>query len=94
MDHMGIQSYMGQGYEGEASGMRIATTRYPRHYVMAKLSRARVVRVLCVYMAAPCCWAARVCIGDVSECARQRLTPTGRASTKRFLFLMMPKKRD
>ena len=56
---MGIQSYMGQGYEGKASGVRVATSRRPHLYVMAVLSGARVVRVLlCVCVAAPCCWAA------------------------------------
>ncbi len=91
---MGIHSYMGQGYDGEASEVRVAATRHPHFYVMALLSGARAVRVLCVCVVVPCCWAARVCVGDAFECARWWLTLPGRASTKRFLFLMMPKRRD
>ena len=58
---MGMQSYMfgvGVRYEGEASGVRVAATRRPHLYVMGVLSGARVVRVLCVCVAAPCCSAA------------------------------------
>ena len=83
---MGIQSFMGQGYEGEVSGVRIVSTRHPHRYVMAVLSGARVVHVLCACVVAPC-----VCVGDASECAQWWLTPPSRAFTKRFLFLTMPK---
>ena len=55
---MCIQSYMGQGYECEASGLRVAATRRPYLYVMAVLSGASVVRVTCVYAATPYRWAA------------------------------------
>jgi len=55
---MGIQSYMGQGYEGKATGVRVTATRRPLLYVMVVLSGARVVRAMCVCVAAPCCWVA------------------------------------
>ena len=91
---MGIQSYMGHAYEGEVFGVRVAATRRHHLYVMAVPSGARAVRVMCVCMAAPSLWAVWVCVGDVFECALWWLTPLGRASTKRFLILMMPKRRD
>ena len=50
---MSIQSYMGQGYEDEASGVRVAATRHLHLYVMIVLYGARVVRVLCVCVAVP-----------------------------------------
>ena len=62
--------------------------------VMAVLSETRIVRVLCVRVATPCCVAAFVCVGVAVECARLRLTAPDSASTKRFLFLIMPKRRD
>ena len=49
--------------------------------------------VLCVWVATPCCVAAYVCVGVVAECARLRLMALGSASTRRFLFLIMPKRR-
>jgi len=77
------------------SGVRVAATQGHHLYTMAVLYRAHVVCVLCVCVAAPCCWAALVCDGDASECARLWLTPLGMASTKRFFFfLMMPKRWD
>jgi hypothetical protein len=42
----------------------------PQFHVMAVLSGTRVVRVLCVWVAAPCCVAACVCVGVAAECAR------------------------
>jgi hypothetical protein len=51
---MGIQTYGGQGSEGEVSGVRVATTRRRYLYVMAMLSEAHGVRVMCVCVAAPC----------------------------------------
>jgi len=66
----------------------------PPFHVMAVLSKTRVVRVLCVVMVAPCSAAACVCVGVVAECARQRLTTLGVASTTCFLFLIMPKRRE
>ena len=62
--------------------------------VMAVLSGTRVVRILCMVMATPCCAAACVGVGDAAECARLRLTAHGSACTKRFVFLIMPKRRD
>ena len=91
---MGIHSYMGHGYEDEASGVCVATIRHPHLYVMDVLSEAHVVRVMRVCVAVPCCWAACVCAVDESECARWWLAHLGRASTKRFLFVTIPKRRD
>ena len=93
---VGIQSYIysGQGCGGELSGMRVATTLRRLPYVMAVLSGARVVHVMCVCVAAPCCWAACGCDGDAAKVAWRWLTHPGRASTKRFLFLMIPIRRE
>ena len=66
----------------------------PPFHVMAVLSGIRVVRVLCMAMAAPWCAAAGMCVGVATECARLRLTAPGSASNKRFLFLIMHKRRD
>jgi hypothetical protein len=55
---MGIKSYVEQGYEGGASGGRVAATRHPHFYLMDVLSGARVVLVLCVCVVAPWYWAA------------------------------------
>jgi hypothetical protein len=63
-------------------------------YVMAVVSGTRVVRVLFVWVATPWCVAACMCDGVAAECARVRLMTLGRAPTKRFLFLIMPKRRD
>jgi hypothetical protein len=62
--------------------------------VMAVLTGTRVVRVLCVWVAAPCCVAACVCVGVATEYGRLRLMAPGSASNKRFLFIIMPKRRD
>ena len=62
--------------------------------MMAVLFGTRVPWVLCVVMAAPYCAAARVCVGVAAKCARLRLTAPGSASTKRFMFLILPKRRD
>ena len=66
----------------------------PPFYVMAVLSGTRVVQVLCMVMATPDCAVACVCVGVAAECARLHLTVPGSASTKHFLFLIMPKRRD
>ncbi len=66
----------------------------PPFHVMAVLSGTRVVRVLWVVMAAPCCVAACVCVGVAAECDWLRLTAPGSASIKRFLFLIMSKMQD
>jgi hypothetical protein len=66
----------------------------PSFLVMAILSAARVVRFLCMVMAAPCCAAACMCVGVAAEYYRLRLTALGSASTKRFMFLRMPKRRN
>jgi hypothetical protein len=63
-------------------------------HVMAMIPGTRVVRVLCVVMAAPCSVVACVCVGVVAQCARLRPTAPGSASTKRFLFFIMHKRRD
>ena len=65
----------------------------PQFHVLAVLSGTRVVRVLCVRVATPCCVAACVCVGDAAECARLRLMARGSASTRRFLFVIMPNRR-
>ena len=57
-------------------------------YVMAVLSGARVVRVLCVCVAASCCVTACVGARAAAECARLRLTiPT--SSEVRFLVCVV-----
>ena len=61
---------------------------------MTVLSGTRVVRILCVSVATPCCVAACVCVGVAAECVRLRLMVHGSASTKRFMFLIMPKRQD
>ena len=63
----------------------------PSFYVMAGLSGARVVRVPCMVMAILCCAAAFVGVGVAVEFARLRLTAHCSASTKRFMFLLMPR---
>jgi len=66
----------------------------PPIHELAVLSEARVVRVLCGWVATPCCVAACVCVGVAAECARVRLMSPGSASTKRFMFLIIPQRRD
>jgi len=66
----------------------------PPFHVMAVLSVTRVVRVLCVWVAMPCSRPACVCVGVAAECARLRLMALGITSTKCFIFLMIPKRRD
>ena len=66
----------------------------PPFHVMAVLSGTRVVRVLCVWVATPCCVAACGCVRVAVTCARLRLMAPGSASIKRFMFLIMPKRRD
>ena len=61
---------------------------------MAVLSGARIVRVLCAWVAAPCCVATYVFVGVAAECVRLRLMAPGTASTKRFLLLMISRRRD
>ena len=63
-------------------------------YVMAVLSGTRVVRVLRMVMATRLYAAAFVCVGVAAEFARLRLTTPGSASTKHFLLLIMPNRRD
>ena len=65
----------------------------PPFHVIAVLSGTRVVRVLCVVMAAPYYVVAFVCVGIAAKCARLRLTAPG-SSTQRFLLLSMPKRGD
>jgi len=114
------------GRASKVVGAGMQMCYYPvatQFYVMAVLSGTRVVRVLCVWVATPCCVAACVCVGVAAECARLRLMAPGSASTKeterkksltrghvkdigstvgvhsssstkRFLFLIIPKRRD
>ena len=61
--------------------------------MIAVLSGTRVVRVLCVCVAVPCCETA--CAFDVAaEFALLLLHFPGSVSIRRFLFLMMPMRRD
>jgi len=86
---------MGQGLEGgEGRDVIVLHPATPSFHVMAVLSGTRVARVLRVWMATPCCVAACVCVGVAAECARLRLMALGSASTKRFMVLLMPKRRD
>ena len=66
----------------------------PQFHVMAVLSRTRVVRVLCALVATLCCVATCVCVGAAAECARLRLMALGSDYTKRFMFLILPKRRE
>ena len=91
---MGIQSYRSQGCEGEVSGVRVTTARRRYLYVMAVLSGSRVVRGMCVCVAAPFCWAACGCARDAAKFAWRWLTPPSRAFVKRFLFLMIHIRQD
>jgi hypothetical protein len=90
--------YEEQGTKGKCPpGYMCATTRrhhHHHHHETAVLSGTRIVRVLCVCVATLCCRVAGVSAGDAAECARWRLTAHGSASTKRFLCIMMPMKRD
>ena len=66
----------------------------PPFYVMAVFPVTRVVRVLCMGMEIPYCAVACMCVGVADECAHLRLTAPCSASTKRCVFLKMPKRRD
>ena len=54
----------------------------------------RVTRILYVCVTAPCCQAAGEGARDPTEYARRRLASLGSASTKCFLFLIIPKRRE
>ena len=91
----GVYGPIEQGSVGSEAGVQMCY--YPAaspYQLMAVLSGSRMTRVLCVWVAASCCVAACECGGVAAECARWRLTAPGSASTKRFLFLIMPKRRD
>jgi hypothetical protein len=90
---VGIPSYKRRGRRSGVPGCVSTSSRTGKFYVMAVLSGARVVRVLCVCVSASSWVVARWCAGDASECARCRLTPPGSASTKRFMFRIMPMRR-
>jgi len=62
--------------------------------MMAVLSGIRMVRVLCVCGAVSCCVTA--CVRDMAsaECAPVLLPFPGRSSTRRFVLLLMPMRRD
>ena len=62
--------------------------------MMAVLSGTRVVRILFVRVATLCCRAAKEGDGVAVEFDRRRLNSPGSTSTKRFLLLIMPKRRD
>ncbi len=66
----------------------------PLFHIMALLSRTRVVRVIFVWVDASYSEVACVCVGVAAEIVRLRLTALGSASTKRTVFLIMPKGRD
>ena len=75
-------------------GYVCTATRRERIYVMAVIFGTRVVSVLCMYVATPCYRAAGIGVGDATECVPWRLTSPSSASTKRFLFLVMPMRQD
>ena len=62
--------------------------------MMAVLSGIRCVRVLCVCVAVPCCETACECDMLAAECALMLLLFPGSVSIRRFLFLIMPRRRD
>ena len=66
----------------------------PPFHVMAVLSGTRVLRVQCMWVATPYYMAACVYVGVSAECAWWRLMAPSSASTKCFMFLIMPKRRD
>ncbi len=66
----------------------------PPSHAMALISGIRVMRVLCETVAASCCVVACAFVGVATECARIFPTAPGSASTKRFSFLIMPKRRE
>jgi len=66
----------------------------PLFHVMVVFSGTRVVRVVCVVMVVPCCVVACVCVGVAAECDRLRHMARGSASTNRFMFVIMTKRRD
>jgi hypothetical protein len=93
--HMGYTILWGRGAKDLLTGVLVCF--YPAalpHHMMAVLSGARVVRVLCVWVAAPCCQAACECVGVAAECERCQFMALGSASTKRFLFVIIPKRRN
>ncbi len=61
---------------------------------MTVLSGTRTVRVLCVCVAVSCGVTACVCAMLASECALMLVMFLGSISTRRFLLLMMPMRRD
>jgi len=87
---------MGQGREGNGGrGANVLLTGGTNiSYDGGALRDLRSAGHVCVYVAAPCSEAASVCDGVAAECARLRLTASRNASTKRFMFLIMPKRRD
>ena len=63
------------------------------HYMMAVLSGILCVRFLWVCVAVPCCetgWSDESAV----ECALMLLLFPGSVSIRRFLFLIMPRRRD
>ncbi len=51
-------------------------------------------RLVCVWVVASSCRAAGMSAGDATVCAWWPPTSLGRESTKRFLFLILPRRRD
>jgi hypothetical protein len=92
--HVGYTALWGKVSKVVGAGIQMCyyPVALPIH-VMAVVSETRVVRVLCLWVATPCSVSACVCVWVATECARVRLIAHGSASTKRFLFLMMPKRR-
>ena len=64
------------------------------YYMIAVLSGTRNVRAMCVCEDVSCCVIACVCGVSAAEFALMLLLFPGSASTRRFLLLMMPKRRD
>ncbi len=62
--------------------------------MMAVLSGTRVVRVMYVWLAVSCGVTGRGCVVSAAECALMLLLFPGSVSIRRFLLLMMPRRRD
>jgi hypothetical protein len=73
----------GKGAKGGCTGCVSAATRRHELYVVAVLSGARVVRVLCVCVATPHVGWYVLGASDAFDCAQWQLTSPDNASTKR-----------
>ena len=89
----GVQSYWGRYTKSVLSGGYGASPGTVIHYMMAVLSGIRCVRVRWVCVAVPCCetaWSDESAV----ECALMLLLFPGSVAIRRFLFLIMPRRRD